>query len=559
MISELIMDRENIQNNIIDIGEQVNHVYVAVQNVSHKSISGSYSSASGFDQIGEAHGLVFSGSPGSADAVLKSYLEQASWLQQALKATFEAIQTQDKLFAHSLDNAEQNGATGTESIQFPARPELRFSDFHFRTPVVLPALTLSELSMQLQTTRVDAPVRAAKKWQVVGEKIARIATKLGEVAEQIRQNNKGDVFDAAVQRINDVANYGRTFASNTQIMGAYVSRLSTIHAQISTQVALANLAVSAITDPAARLIAEKEELARIQTQLQAQLHTAVPPIRNLMSQQASVASAGSELRAAAETSVNKIAKSDLALAGNQAFTNSASIGQLGGAPGGAGGMNPAPMHTGSAGQIPPSGLGTGSSGGLGGSNMPVPGGTGMAVPGLGGRQNGGYANGTHGVGVAPSSTNTLSGSKTPMNHMGPAPLTGRSSRRVSPFDSTVKGIGRGGSSHFGSGGGASSGGLTGSPGGVHGGTPGGLNGVGSTNHPGNGLANSNGSAGRSGAPVAGGMPMGAGGAAGAGSNRTGKAKRVMSAVEREGDLRAILGERPKVVPGVIGAWVRDEV
>ena len=57
------------------------------------------------------------------------------------------------------------------------------------------------------------------------------------------------------------------------------------------------------------------------------------------------------------------------------------------------------------------------------------------------------------------------------------------------------------------------------------------------------------------------MPM-MGGAgqpqSGSGNNSTqGRAKAVTTAVEREGNQKALLGERRPVVPGVIGAWVRD--
>lgn len=59
--------------------------------------------------------------------------------------------------------------------------------------------------------------------------------------------------------------------------------------------------------------------------------------------------------------------------------------------------------------------------------------------------------------------------------------------------------------------------------------------------------------------VAGGPGMYGGGHRGAGANsgKRGKVQAVTSAVEREGNLKALLGEAPEVVPGVIGAWVRQ--
>ena len=52
------------------------------------------------------------------------------------------------------------------------------------------------------------------------------------------------------------------------------------------------------------------------------------------------------------------------------------------------------------------------------------------------------------------------------------------------------------------------------------------------------------------------------GAAGAGQNRrqdrgAAKVKTVTSAVERDGNLRALLGEAPLLLPGIIGHNVRD--
>ncbi|AWB81006.1 hypothetical protein C3B44_00450 [Corynebacterium yudongzhengii] len=40
-------------------------------------------------------------------------------------------------------------------------------------------------------------------------------------------------------------------------------------------------------------------------------------------------------------------------------------------------------------------------------------------------------------------------------------------------------------------------------------------------------------------------------------NNRGKIRTITSQVEREGNMRDLLGERPPVVPGVIGAWVRE--
>ena len=58
----------------------------------------------------------------------------------------------------------------------------------------------------------------------------------------------------------------------------------------------------------------------------------------------------------------------------------------------------------------------------------------------------------------------------------------------------------------------------------------------------------------------GGAPMGIGGGAGGrgqSEKKPGKVKAVTSAVEREGNLRALLGDAPLVLPPVIGHNVRN--
>lgn len=57
--------------------------------------------------------------------------------------------------------------------------------------------------------------------------------------------------------------------------------------------------------------------------------------------------------------------------------------------------------------------------------------------------------------------------------------------------------------------------------------------------------------------MAGGPGMYGAGQRSGGNKKRGKVQAVTSAVEREGNLKALLGEAPEVVPGVIGAWVRQ--
>ena len=66
-----------------------------------------------------------------------------------------------------------------------------------------------------------------------------------------------------------------------------------------------------------------------------------------------------------------------------------------------------------------------------------------------------------------------------------------------------------------------------------------------------GVGGSAASVARGGAPMMGGMPIAGGGARG---NK--KAKAVTSTVEAEGNVADLLGAPRRIVPGVIGDWVR---
>lgn len=115
--------------------------------------------------------------------------------------------------------------------------------------------------------------------------------------------------------------------------------------------------------------------------------------------------------------------------------------------------------------------------------------------------------------------------------------------------------GAGGSSAVGSGSGGAGGmarGLAGAPGGVGGAVPGQAVGHSAVA----GVQSGNGQNGARGMMAAGPGAYGAG-QRGAASAKRGKIQAVTSSVEREGNLKALLGEAPEVVPGVIGAWVRE--
>lgn len=82
-------------------------------------------------------------------------------------------------------------------------------------------------------------------------------------------------------------------------------------------------------------------------------------------------------------------------------------------------------------------------------------------------------------------------------------------------------------------------------------------GMGAGAGPAGSAATSGAGAGRGGASAGGRGMMPMMGARGGDSAKSKKVKSVVTQVELEPNKKALLGEPPLVVPGVIGAWVRD--
>ncbi|MFC3796885.1 hypothetical protein ACFOQJ_06815 [Corynebacterium tuscaniense] len=215
----------------------------------------------------------------------------------------------------------------------------------------------------------------------------------------------------------------------------------------------------------------------------------------------------------------------------------------------ASGATPTQVASATAPSLPPVGaLGGALTGGAGAAAGALTGGAGA------GALAGGAASAVGGLGAA-GAVGGLGGAM---------PLTGRGAAGLSGGVGSGAG-GRAGAGAGGSGALGARGGFS-TPPGAGGGA--GTGGVGPA--PGNGPgaggvgAGSPGASPRTGgAAGAGAGGYGVGPAAGAGrGGRNGQQKRgrvqaVTSAVEHEGNLKALLGEAPEVVPGVIGAWVRE--
>lgn len=612
---DLFIDHESILGGVKQLEAIGKDARNTSMEASRASLNASFSGVSGLDQLGGNHGGVINGGAGSAITVLQSYAEQVSWLSGALAASYEALTGQNAFVARGMDIADEGGAIGQDGVSFPTRPRPRFENFTFTPPVVLPATSMSQLSADFSSTRIQDSVVAARMWHQMSADVADIAAQLQAVASDLGSRNRGDVIEAAISRVSEVARAGETFAMNSQVMGSSVEKLSFIKQQGAVTVNLAMAAIAAIPDPVARQAAESSFLASFPASYTPTVATGIPPIRNLMVMDpapdgggeialggGTVEGTGSKhdatgLRApgaplesltslqraigAGEFGTVQAGMEGLAAVGGnlpelEALVSGADVGTTAAS---AGTLSTPPTlgAQGAAGTVLPGATaGVGSTGVIG---APLPrvgaSGTGGARPVFGGAlpQGTSLSLPSHGAPLTPGVAGSLgqatttaagTGSRTPLFPGGATP--GAVPGPMGPVGSLQPGRAGGGI-------------ATGRPAfGGAGVAP--VSGVRPTSTlPGSGMTPrlAPGTPATPGTPVAAGVGGGTGAAsrstgtttgrgmmpmmgapmAGQQQSKASKVRAVTSAVEEEGNVAAILGERPAVVPGVIGAWARS--
>ncbi|MDO5668742.1 MAG: hypothetical protein Q4G50_01935 [Corynebacterium sp.] len=511
------------------------------------TLNASFSGVSGLDQLGGSHGGVINGGPGSAITVMQSYAEQVEWLSGALAASYEALTGQNAFVTRGMDIADEGGVVGDGGVSFPPRPRPRFESFTFTPPMVMPALSINQLNNDFMGTRIGELIQASQMWHKMSADVAGIAGRLQSVVSDLSARNRGDVIEAAIGKISEVAQAGETFAANSTTMGNTVQTINVIQQQGAVTVAAAMPVINAIPNPLARAAAERSFLASFPASYNPAVAMGVPPIRNLMVMDPAP-DGGGEVAMGMGSVEGQGRKHDATglrapgapleiLGGLQRAVEAGSfntvqegVHQLAGVDG-AGLVQAGDVGTLAAGHTPvsmPAGLGS------------------MGMPATGGVPSAGTA-------IAPGSLGSPALS-TPMPGMpvslGQSQTTAAGAgRSASGLGSTMGGVPVGGMGPIGAGQMARGRGVgsgaaelaapvaTAAP--VTGA------GIGA-----GGTSRSTGGMGRGMMPMMG-APMGA-----QQQSKSAKVKTVTSAVEEDANVSALLGERQPVVPGVIGAWAR---
>ena len=542
---QLRIDRPSVDGVMAELDELMRKSNSIAHSAELDVLNGAYSTVSGLDQLGDGHGRVMHGGAGSAEAVLVSYSEQIQWLRDALKASVEALNSQDELFARGMDIADTGGQVGEGAVSFPVRPAPRFDSFSFTSPVVRAPSSIDELCSDFSGTNSGAVSAAQSSWTTMSSTISEVSESLRRVAGELLDSNAGEVFEQASLRITEVAEAGSVFAGNAKEMSRSVGTLNSIYTGHKMSVFMAALSISMIKEPAERAAAESTFLGSFESAFQSDVRAGVPGIDNLMRVRSSDGSGGGIALGMSEISGSGAAFNTQGLTpqglsaagGGVASAPAVGAGSFGTVGENLDGMEVSDLKTSAA------------SVGAGSSTMSNTAGMGGVNP-LG--SGGGVAGSTPIMGM--TGRHGINGGITRSSNAGLSPLMNartQSASAMGPMGPMMGAAGGGGV------GGAATTGANGARGGVKQALA--QSGHGASTSPtqsssgltGGAVGKASQSTARPMMPM---MPMS--GAGGAPQRNTGKVKTVTSAVEQDANIAALLGNRGPVVPGVIGDWVR---
>ena len=531
--------------------------------------SKSFSQVSGLDESGSMHSAIRSDSEPEATKGLAQHFANAVDLLSAQLVGYEMA---DMSFADVLGSVGQSvmGRSFDAVIDNVSTEQPVVKNFDATSPVAGKPFSLDTLNMELIGTDVASMSGMSADWADTAATIGDALSYIPGAVADLQGSAETESIAKAIENLGQIETAGGEYMANASALSAHTASLVTVTEANALQVAAALAVLRATPSPGVAKSFEEAFLAAFSPKLTTELVPVTPlftqllpelgaPNGNGTNQSGSLASGTPTFE---DTPLPKIVQQALSNAGYRdlayASTPTQVVEQFG-RPNPdmlqsiAAGATPTQAASAAAPTMPPSltGLagGAGSGAGAGAGAM----GTGIGQLGSVGA---GAGTGLAGVGGAAGSG------------AGGALGAGGSGGFGGPAMSPLGGAGRG-AAGVGAGGLGGARGGSGVPGALCGGRLGGFGagagsgmgtgavGQGTNTFVGGGAAGG-GQAGGRGA-VAGGPGMyGAGRrGAGVGSGKRGKVQAVTSAVEREGNLKALLGEAPEVVPGVIGAWVRQ--
>lgn len=549
--------------------------------------AGSFSQVSGLDESGSMHGTIRSDNEPEATKGLTQHFRNAVDL---LTAQLTGYQMADNSFADVLGNVGQSvmGKSLEAVIENVSTEQPTVNNFTATNPVAGKPFSLDTLNTELIATDVASMSGMSTDWADTAATIGEALSYIPGAIADLQGSSETESIAKAIENLGQIETAGGEYMANASALSTHTASLVTVTEANALQVAAALAVARAIPNASLAKTFEETFLTAFSPKLTTELVPVTPLFTQLLPElgapngngtnQSGTAGAGTPTFE--DTPLPKIVQQALSNAGYRdlayASTPSQVVEQFG-RPNPdmlqsiAAGATPTQAATAAAPSMPPSLTGlTGGAGG--GAGVGAGGGAGAGLPGMGqlGSLGAGAGTGLAGgagagaaAGIGPGGSGGFGGPA-----MAPLGGAGRGAAGSAGGLGGALGGARGGAGLSGAGaggrlggvGGAGAGAVAGPLGGFGAGSGAGM-GTGAIGQGGNafvGGGQAGNGAGARGA-VAGGPGMYGAGHRGAGANsgKRGKVQAVTSAVEREGNLKALLGEAPEVVPGVIGDWVRQ--
>lgn len=178
----------------------------------NSSITGSYSKVSGLDQMGQLHGDALRENSGSAANVFAQLATVVTTIAQNLDSTAAAFTSQDDIAARAFDAENPVGESGAAiegAAAALAAPIMAGS------VLVAPSPSSQEMNARFAATRTAPLHQARNTWSKLCTTAQAISKELGSTASFIGANNSGDVVDAMASRISQVASRAGVISDNS--------------------------------------------------------------------------------------------------------------------------------------------------------------------------------------------------------------------------------------------------------------------------------------------------------------------------------------------------------
>lgn len=585
----LKLDQTSITSAISELALMGKEAVVIATRAMHSKINNGFSAQLDYSHMGGERGKFLSGELGSAKEVLTAFTEQVDWLHNNLARNADVFFGQEEFNKRWLDVSDEGGGANYVTRNMPPRPKALYNDIRMMLPLPVPEEP-HMMNAKLSMSQDAQAAMAGAQWGELAAKVGQISVGLTNIANQIEASNEGKVIESMIPVFREIAEQGSNFAINAITMVSDLGDLvaSRNRVDLATKAAVAEIDLAMTPETKAAVTAMKT--AQLYMQRQSEMHGLHPAVNNLMNAPTSGVSLAQAIEigqglvdgngklntdglGAIGPSISRVAQAiagggDFAKAaegaGNYAGLRNASEVVTQATSAGSPTLATAATAPAVAGGQPSTAItsaGVASAGNIAAGVQPAGGfaGAGNQLVGVG--ANSAVA---RGAGLSPNmgmmGSPSVAGPYTPARAAN-APAAGGTSGAVNR-GAAVPNVRAGGAL-----GGAVSAGMNSA--GYSSGTMRGVVGpVGALGTGGLGSSVTTAAAGgspsvtgantaaggRAGSPMMGGMPLGA-----AGSNRDGrgKVKRITSAVEVDDNVAALIGQRQGVVPGVIGAWVRD--